>query len=343
MLFTPYKLNDSITLANRLVMAPLTRCFADNDLVPTQEMAAYYAKRAGAGLIISEATIIRPDGQGYPNTPGIYSAEQIEGWKKITQAVHKEGGKIFSQIWHTGRAAHSHFSGQTPVAPSAVTLEGSVPRMRDLAYEEPHALSVDEITTLIEDFAQAARNAIEAGFDGIEIHGANGYLIDQFLHQETNQRTDQYGGNPENRSRFALEVVNACIDAIGADKVAIRLSPAAYFNLNQVEGDADTFVYLLKQLSNLKLTYVHVGMFDDTQPIDYLDGRVSDFIRRHYEGSLIGCGGYDKESASTDINNNVVDLTAFGRPFIANPDLVSKLQSGGLLNEYSEEQLTQLI
>lgn len=342
MLFTPYKLNESITLANRLVMAPLTRCFADDDLVPTEAMAQYYAKRAETGLIISEATVLRPDGQGYPNTPGIYSEKQIEGWQKVTSAVHEKGGIIFSQIWHTGRAAHSHFSGKQPIAPSAVQLEGSVPRMRDLSYEVPHEATESDITELVKDYAQAATNAIKSGFDGIEIHGANGYLIDQFLHQETNLRSDNYGGSPENRSRFALEVVKACIEAVGADKVALRLSPAAYFNLNPVEGDAETFVYLLNQLNELNLAYVHVGMFDDTQPIDYLDGRVSDFIRRHYNGTLIGCGGYDQQSANEDLENNVVDLTAFGRPFIANHDLVSKLQSGTSLTEYNEDQLSQL-
>lgn len=343
MLFSPYQLNDSITVANRLVMAPLTRCFADEELVPTEQMAQYYAKRAQAGLIISEATIIRPDGQGYPNTPGIYSAEQIQGWRKVTHAVHQAGGIIFSQIWHTGRAAHSHFSGKPPVAPSSVILEGSVPRMEDLAYEEPHALTPDEVIELVNDYKQAAINAIEAGFDGIEIHGANGYLIDQFLHQETNQRTDLYGGSAEKRSRFALKIVEACIEAIGADKVAIRLSPAAYFNLNPVDGDADTFIYLLGQLNALNIAYVHVGMFDDSQPIDYLNGRVSDFIRRYYSGNLIGCGGYDKASAIADLTNDTVDLTAFGRSFIANQDLVKKLQLDEPLNEYSEDQLAELV
>ncbi|MCD8548477.1 MAG: alkene reductase, partial [Aeromonadaceae bacterium] len=227
-LLEPYALNDTLTLANRILMAPLTRCMAGPGLVPTQQMADYYARRAQVGLIISEATIIRPDGQGYPNTPGIYSAEQIAGWRRVTDAVHAQGGKIFAQLWHTGRISHSFFHGQTPVAPSAVAWEGSLPRMRELHYELPRALSEAEIAELVEQYAQAAANAREAGFDGVEIHGANGYLIDQFLHHETNLRQDGYGGTPQKMARFALAIVDAVSRQIGGERVGLRLSPGGY-------------------------------------------------------------------------------------------------------------------
>ena len=206
-LFQTYALNGTLSLKNRILMAPLTRCMADDELVPTQAMADYYARRAESGLIISEATIIRPDGQGYPNTPGLFTPAQIDGWRVVTDAVHQGGGKIFAQLWHTGRVAHPHFyqsSGSSDVmAPSAVGVEGSVPRMRELTYQVPKAVSAEEISQLVQDYAQAAANAIDAGFDGVEIHGANGYLIDQFLHHDSNRRTDEYGGTPENMSRYS--------------------------------------------------------------------------------------------------------------------------------------------
>lgn len=222
-LFQGYKLNDKITLQNRIVMAPLTRCMADDELVPTDAMVQYYAKRADAGLIISEATIIRPDGQGYPNTPGIYNDAQLAGWKKVTQAVHDNGGKIFAQLWHTGRVAHPHFfGGEYVLAPSAVAFDGTVPRLRELVYTVPKEASHEEISQLVADYAQAAENAIEAGFDGVEIHGANGYLIDQFLHFDTNRRNDEYGETPENMARFPLMVVDAVIARIGAELTGLR-------------------------------------------------------------------------------------------------------------------------
>ncbi|MGL4455790.1 MAG: alkene reductase, partial [Plesiomonas sp.] len=189
-LMQPYALNTTLTLANRFVMAPLTRCMADQNLVPTQQIADYYARRADVGLLISEGVIIRPDAQGYPNTPGLFTDAQIAGWKNVTDAVHAKKGKIFAQLWHVGRVSHSHFHGQTPVAPSAIALEGTLPRMRELSYPVPRALSITEIAEVTEQFAQAAENAMKAGFDGVEIHGANGYLIDQFLHYSSNSRTD---------------------------------------------------------------------------------------------------------------------------------------------------------
>ncbi|VAW45518.1 NADH-dependent flavin oxidoreductase, Oye family [hydrothermal vent metagenome] len=291
LLFEKYKLNSSITLANKIVMAPLTRCFADNDLVPTNKIAQYYARRADAGLIISEATIIDPLGQGYPNTPGIYTDAQIEGWKLATDAVHQQGGKIFCQLWHTGRVAHSIYTKQQPVAPSAVAWHGKVPRTAGLEYEMPHALTTQAVKQLVQKYIGAAKNAIKAGFDGVEIHGANGYLIDQFLRQDTNKRSDEYGGSETNRARFALEIVAGIIAAIGTDKVGIRLSPQAYVHLEYTNGDEQTYEYLLQQLSKKSICYVHLGAFNDQYIFDYLDGsKASEFIRKHYQGTFITCG-----------------------------------------------------
>ncbi len=343
-LFQPYTLNDTLTLNNRILMAPLTRCMAGPGLVPTDAMEAYYARRADAGLIISEATIIRPDGQGYPNTPGIYTPEQIEGWSRVARRVHDAGGKMFLQLWHTGRVAHSHFSGKPPVAPSAIAAEGSVPRMRELTYETPHALTAEEISTLVNDYAQAAVNAIaDAGFDGVEIHGANGYLIDQFLHHSTNQRTDDWGGSPENMARFALQVVDAIASRVGADRTGIRLSPGAYFNLTGDPRDRAVFDYLLPELEKRRLAYVHLGIFDDSMTFDYLGGRASDYLREHYQGTLVGVGGYTAESAAQAIAAGRFDLVAIGRPFIANPDYIRRIRKGEPLREYDESMLAELV
>ena len=343
-LFQPFKLNEQITLENRILMAPLTRCMADENLVPTAQMAAYYAKRADAGLIISEAVIIRPDGQGYPNTPGLFSDEQIVGWKQVTQAVHKNGGKIFAQLWHTGRVAHPHFFGGGEVlAPSAIGVEGTVPRMRDLTYQVPKAVTSEEISQLIKDYAKAAANAIEAGFNGVEIHGANGYLIDQFLHFASNQRTDEFGGNSENMIRFPLSVVDAIIEKIGKERTALRISPGAYFNMPADEKDREVFDLLLSELSTRDLAFLHIGIFDDAMEFDYLGGRVSNYVRSQYKQTLVGVGGYTAESGSKSIASDSFDLLAIGRPFIANPDYVSRVKKGEDLIEYNDEMLATLV
>lgn len=346
-LFEPYKLNDSITLNNRILMAPLTRCMADDQLVPTDLMKNYYARRANAGLIITEATIIRPDGQGYPNTPGLFTAEQIAGWHKITDAVHQNGGKIFAQLWHTGRVAHSYFFKKSgishTIAPSALAIVGTVPRMGTLAYEMPKAASLNDITQLVVDYAKAAENAIEAGFDGVEIHGANGYLIDQFLHYSSNQRTDEYGETPENMSRFALEVVDAVIQCIGNQRTGLRLSPGAYMNIETDIRDRDIFDYLLPQLAKLELAYLHLGIFDDSQEFDYLGGKASSYMRSVYGKTLVGVGQYSPETGSQAIVNENFDLLAIGRPFIANPDYIARVRTNTPLIEYSDDMLTTLI
>ena len=342
-LFQSFALNDTITLSNRIVMAPLTRCMADDNLVPTKAMADYYAKRAQTGLIISEATIIRPDGQGYPNTPGLFNAEQIAGWKKVTDAVHTNGGKIFAQLWHTGRVAHPHFFGGDVLAPSPERVDGTVPRMRDLTYVTPKPVTREEISQLVADFATAARNAIEAGFDGVEIHGANGYLIDQFLHHDANKRPDEYGQTPENMARFPLAVVDAIADAIGWHKTALRISPGAYFNMAGDERDGEVFTYFLVQLEQRELAYLHLGLFDDSLEFDYLEGNATDFVRRHYSKTLMGVGGYTAQTGSEAITQGRFDLVAIGRPFIANPDYIEKVKQGVEITPYSSEMLAELV
>lgn len=347
-LFKPYALNNTINLNNRILMAPLTRCMADNNLVPTQAMAQYYARRAEAGLIISEAVIIRPDGQGYPNTPGLFTQAQIEGWKIVTNAVHKNGGKIFAQLWHTGRVAHPFFYGNgnadTPVlAPSAIGVEGSVPRMRELTYKIPKAVTVEEIKTLVVDYGKAAENALKAGFDGVEIHGANGYLIDQFLHHDSNRRNDKYGGSSENMVRFPLAVIDEIISKIGADRTGLRVSPGAYININGDSQDRAVFDHLLPALEQRNLAFLHIGIFDDSMEFDYLGGSASSYVRANYNKTLVGVGSYSAETASSAISDNKFDLIAIGRPFIANPDYVAKIRNNEPLTSYSEDMLTSLV
>ena len=342
-LLTPYRLNDTIELKNRVLMAPLTRCMADENLVPTQDMVEYYARRADTGLIISEATIIRPDGQGYPTTPGLFTREQIQGWKKVTDAVHANGGKMFAQLWHVGRVAHPHFFDGEVLAPSAIGVEGSVPRMRELTYITPKAATIDDIKSLIADFAKAAENAIEAGFDGVEIHGANGYLIDQFLHYEANVREDEYGQTPQNMARFALEVTDAVIAAVGNERTALRVTPGAYFNMSEDNRDKAVFDYLLPELEKRNLAYLHGGIFDDSTTFESLEGKTtSEFLRAGYKGTLVGVGSYSFESAKAAINEGKFDLIAIGRPLIANSDYISKVTNGEELVPYSDEMLAEL-
>lgn len=342
-LFQPYKLNDKITLKNRIAMAPLTRCMADDDLVPTDAIVQYYAKRADAGLIISEATIIRPDGQGYPNTPGLFTQAQIEGWKKVTAAVHQNGGKIFAQLWHTGRVAHPEFfGGEYVLAPTSVAFEGSVPRRRDLVYTVPKEATQEEIAQLVSDYAQAAENAILAGFDGVEIHGANGYLIDQFLHYDTNRRQDEYGETPENMARFPLQVVDAVIARIGNEVTGLRLSPGGYAHLAADARDRQVFDYLLAEIEKRDLAYLHEGMFDDSMEFEFLGGRVSQYMRENYSKTLMAVGGYTAETGAEAIRNQKFDLLAIGRPFIADADYVSRVKEGKALTEYDASMLEKL-
>ncbi len=344
-LFENFKLNTLFTLQNRIVMAPMTRLKADDNYVPTQLMVDYYARRADTGLIITEGTVITPMGRGHNNVPGQFEQVQIAGWKKVTDAVHNKGGLIFNQIWHVGRVSHPSLSnGNLPISASATVMTGRIPRMEGLTYGAARAVTREEIADLIAGFAKAAVNARKAGFDGIEIHGANGYLIDQFLHYDTNKRTDEYGGTPENMARFAYEVVKACGEAIGYERVGIRLSPAAY--VNEIVGDvkdADVFITLLSQLEQLPIAYVHTGNFNDATHYSELhDLTMSEFVRKHYQGIVIGCGSYTLDTAEMAVENNQVDLVAMGRPFIANPDLISLLLTKAEIKLYDVSMLQTL-
>lgn len=325
-----------LELPNRVIMAPMTRNRAGEGNVPHELNAEYYKQRASAGLIISEGTQISEQGVGYPFTPGIHTDEQIKGWKKVTDAVHESDGRIFAQIWHVGRISHPDFhNGDKPVAPSAIKPEGQAFTAEGLKdFEEPRALKADEIPGIIEDFAQAARNALEAGFDGVEIHGANGYLIDQFIQNGTNQRTDKYGGSVENRARFALEVTKAVVDAVGAEKVGIRLSPSGEFNDMHDSNPKHTFTYVINQLNDFDLAYLHlVEPLTDVSELDNYLEEVTPFFRNIYEGTIITCGGYDKKSGNKAIKDGHTDLVAYAQLFLANPDLPKRFAVDAELNE----------
>jgi N-ethylmaleimide reductase len=337
-LFSPIKIG-KYTLANRIIMAPLTRCRSVELNCANELMAEYYAQRATAGLIISEASQISELGIGYPCTPGIHTQEQVQSWKKVTSAVHDKGGHIFLQLWHVGRISHSSFHNDIlPVAPSAIAPAGEVYTFEGMkAFETPHALTTDEIKRTIQDYMQGAKNAIEAGFDGVEIHAANGYLIDQFLRDGSNKRDDIYGGNIENRSRLLFEVVEAITNAIGADRTGVRLSPSGTFNDMSDSNPKEHFEYVCKKLSKYKLAYLHI--------VDALEGdirhganvmQLSD-LRSAYDGVIITCGGYDKKRAETTIQNSMADAVAFGTLYISNPDLVERFKIDAPLNEADSE------
>lgn len=323
------------TLKNRIVMAPMTRCRAVENNCANDLMAEYYAQRASAGLIITEASQVSSIGTGYPCTPGIYSHEQIEGWKKITKAVHEKGGLIFLQIWHTGRSSHpSLIGGETPVAPSAIKIEGDLYTYEGLQpFPIPRELKVSEIKAIVKEFAQAAKNAVEAGFDGVEIHGANGYLIDEFLKDGTNKREDEYGGSIENRSRFLFEILHAVSNAIGSDKIGIRLSPSGTFNGMSDSDPQKHFTYICEKLNAYHLAYLHI--------MEALEGDIRHganvvdlaLLREVYRGFLITNGGYDKARGNQAIENHFADAIAYGAIYTSNPDLVERFKVDAPLNE----------
>ncbi len=331
-LFSPIKLG-ACQLPNRIVMAPLTRMRAPEN-IPTELMVAYYRQRASAGLIISEATPISPQGIGYPAIPCIYTDQQIAGWQHVTEAVHAENGRIFLQLWHVGRISHPDFhQGGLPVAPSAIAAKGyAVTPMGMQPFVQPRALATEEIPGIVGHYRKAAENALAAGFDGVEIHGANGYLLDQFLRDGTNQRTDNYGGSIENRCRLILEVAEAVIAACGAGRVGIRLSPSGTFNDMGDSNPEALFTYLLNQLSGLNLAYLHI--------VDALEGDIRHgakvvglaALRKAYQGNLIVCGGYGYARAEHAIAENLADAVAFGQLYIANPDLVERFKANAPLN-----------
>lgn len=339
-LFEPYALGH-LTLANRIVMAPLTRNRAGKGFVPSEFAPEYYSQRASAGLLISEATQISQQGQGYQDTPGIYSPAQIDGWRAVTDAVHAKGGRIFAQLWHVGRISHVDLQpdGGAPVAPSALRAESKTFVNNSFVdVSEPRALKLEELPGIISDFRQAAANAIAAGFDGVEIHGANGYLLDQFAKDGANLRDDAYGGSIVNRARLLLEVASAVASEIGPQRTGIRISPVSPANGITSSDPQAQFDYIVDQLSALDLVYLHVvegatGGPRDVAPFDYAG------LRRRFKNTYIANNGYDLALAKQQLAENKADLFAFGRPFIANPDLVERLKTGAPLAELDPNTL----
>ena len=331
-LFAPFTLGP-LQLSNRLVMAPLTRNRAGAGEAPTQLAVDYYSQRASAGLIISEGTQPSAIGQGYPHTPGLHTDEQVAGWRLVADAVHAEGGKIVAQIMHAGRISHPTIVGQQPVAPSAVTPAGQVfteEGMKD--FQAPRALAAEELPGVVAEYVDAARRALDAGLDGVELHAANGYLLHQFLADNTNTRTDGYGGSPENRARFVIEVATAVVAAVGGDRVGIRLSPAGSFNdIAETETGA-TYTALLEGLAPLGLLYLHVTEGPETN--------FHEQLRTQWQGPFIFNTGFtgvsDLPTAQAAVDNGDTDLFCFGRAFIANPDLVGRLTTGAELNTPDE-------
>ncbi len=326
----------SLTLRNHLVMAPMTRNRAPGN-VPNELMAEYYAQRASAGLIITEGTSPSPNGLGYPRIPGIFSKEQIEGWKLVTSAVHAKGAKLFIQLMHGGRIGHplNLPAGARILGPSAVAASGEIYTDAEgmKPYVIPQAMTDGDIKSTIEEYAQAARNAIQAGFDGIELHSANGYLLEQFIRPNSNQRKDHYGGAIENRARFVLEVVDAATKAIGKERVGIRLSPYGIFNdmplYPAMEAD---YTYLARQLNVRGLLYIHL-VDPSAMGAPEVPDSIKETFRNEFNGKLILSGGYDVTRAESDLAEGKADLIAVGRAFLANPDLVARWKSGAVLNE----------
>ncbi len=332
-LFAPIQLGP-YELRNRIVMAPLTRNRAGQGQVPQPMNVRYYRQRASAGLIISEATQVCPEGVGYPNTPGIHSLEQVKGWRAITAAVHQEGGRIFLQLWHVGRISHPSLQpgGVLPVAPSAIKPEGDAITYEGLKpFVMPRALDLAELPGIVAQYRQGAQYALEAGFDGVEVHSANGYLLDQFLRDGSSHRTDAYGGSIENRARLLFEVVEAVTQVWGANRVGVRISPVNPFNSMQDSDPDQTFGYVAKKLGALKLAYLHVVEMDQS---GVTTGQSVDFhrLRDLFGGIYMVCGCYTYERAMAALITGKADLIAFGRLFIANPDLPERFAKGAPLN-----------
>ncbi|MGF1516718.1 MAG: alkene reductase [Nodosilinea sp.] len=334
-LFTPIKLG-AYELPNRIVMAPLTRNRAGDGNVPQLLNVTYYEQRASAGLIITEASQISPQGMGYPATPGIHSAEQIAGWQQITQAVHAKDGRIFVQLWHVGRISHPSLQpdGATPVAPSAIQPKGDAMTYEGMQrFVTPRALELDEIPGIVEQYRQAAKNSLEAGFDGVEIHGANGYLLDQFLRDGTNHRTDAYGGPVENRARLLLEVTEAVVGVFGSDRVGVRLSPSATFNDMTDSDPRATFGYAIQALNPFNLAYLHL-LEPSEADLRYGGTPIpTKEFRPLYDGLLMVNWDYDQASGNQAIASGDADLVSYGKLFIANPDLPERFAKNAPLNE----------
>lgn len=337
-LFDPIQLG-RYKLKNRIVMAPLTRNRAGSGNTPQAMNADYYAQRASAGLIITEGSQVSPQGVGYPGTPGIHSREQVAGWKQVTDAVHERGGRIFQQLWHVGRISHPSLQpdGALPVAPSALKPEGEAVTNQGLKpFVTPRALESREIPGIVAQFREGAKNALAAGFDGVEIHAANGYLLDQFLRDGANRRTDAYGGSAENRVRLLLEVTEAVSDLWGADRVGVRLSPVNSFNSLIDSQPDDTFGYAASQLSRFGLAYLHVveSDFAGSESRQTYD---RNRLRKSFAGTYMANGGYDRERAGATLSTGDADLVSFGALFIANPDLPERFATNAALNIPDQE------
>lgn len=326
-LFDPLQLGE-LTLPNRIIMAPLTRCRASEGRVPNALMAEYYAQRADAGLIISEATAVTPMGVGYPDTPGLWSQEQVEGWKLVTKAVHQKGGRIFAQLWHVGRiSAPLYLNGELPVAPSAIAAEGHVSLVRPQQnYVTPRALETSEIPGIIECYRKAAMNAQMAGFDGVEVHGANGYLLDQFLQDSTNQRTDEYGGSIANRARLLLEVTDAAASVFGAELVGVHLAPRGDAHTMGDSNPLGIFTYVAHELREKGIAFICAREHQ-------ADDSIGAQIKKAFGGVYIANESFTKESAEAALAAGTADAVAWGKAFIANPDLVTRLAHNTSLNQ----------
>jgi 2,4-dienoyl-CoA reductase-like NADH-dependent reductase (Old Yellow Enzyme family) len=326
----------ALQLRNRIVMAPLTRMRAFDERAPGPLNARHYALRATAGLIITEATSVTPQGVGYPNTPGIWSEKQIDGWKEVASSVHEAGGLIVSQLWHVGRVSDPvYHGGRPPVAPSAIAPEGHVSRVRPKRpYAVPRALETDEIPVIVEDFRHGAENAKRAGFDGVELHAANGYLFDQFLHDGSNRRTDRYGGSVQNRARFLLEAVDALLTVWPADRIGVHLNLMSSSYSMHDSNPRALFVYVAEQLNARNVAFIFAR-----EALDRGDQRIGRDVRRVFKGAYILNEGLTKESAEQAIEQGEGDAAAFGRHYMANPDLVERFQVGALLNKVDTDTI----
>ena len=332
-LFTPLEMG-RLTLPNRILMAPMTRCRAERDGTPTPIMAEYYAQRASSGLIITEATAVAPEGIGYIYTPGIWNDRQQAAWQHVTEAVHRAGGRIYCQIWHVGRVSHPDLqpNGALPIAPSAIAPEGTVYTYEGpKPFVTPRALETDEIPGIVQQFADAARRAIAVGFDGVEVHGANGYLIDQFLRDGSNHRTDRYGGSIENRARFLMEVLDAVVQAVGADRVGLRLSPVQPFNSMSDSNPEATFTRVVEMVQAWPLAYLHVTRMGIDQP-----GKAGPFfepltLKKRWPAVFVANHGADRDTGNQWIHDGLADAVAYGALYLSNPDLVEKFRTGRAL------------
>ncbi|GAB1542267.1 alkene reductase [Scytonema sp. NUACC21] len=338
-LLSPFKLG-SLKLPNRMLLAPMTRCRAGVGNIIEQISTVYYGQRASAGLIITEATQISPQGAGYPNVPGIHTLQQVNSWKQVTKAVHAKGGHIFLQLWHAGRASHPLLQPdrELPIGPSAIKAEGTVVTPEgEKPFPTPRALKMEEIPEIVEQFRQGAKNALTAEFDGVEIHSANGYLLDQFLQDNSNQRTDKYGGSVENRARLLLQVTEAVVSVWGPNRVGVRLSPSSTYKDMHDSNPINTFGYVVDALNRFDLAYLHIiepRIKGNETTDDEGQGLGVRYFRPIFKGSLIAAGGYTRETGEAILAEGLADLVAYGRLFLANPDLPKRFALNTPLNKY---------